>query len=48
MTLIEVLIAMFVLAIGVLALLAVQIAYRYPNVRESENQTTVAQNYAKS
>ena len=42
MTLIEVLIAMFVLAIGVLALLAVQLRTVY-NVRESENQTTVAQ-----
>lgn len=42
MTLIEVLIAMFVLAIGVLALLAVQLR-TVSNVRESENQTTVAQ-----
>ncbi|WP_188211621.1 type IV pilus modification protein PilV [Neisseria sp. RH3002v2g] len=42
MTLIEVLIAMFVLAIGVLALLAVQLR-TVTNVRESENQTTVAQ-----
>ena len=42
MTLIEVLIAMFVLAIGVLALLAVQLR-TISNVRESENQTTVAQ-----
>ena len=42
MTLIEVLIAMFILAIGVLALLAVQLRTVY-NVRESENQTTVAQ-----
>ena len=42
MTLIEVLIAMFVLAIGVLALLAVQL-HTVSNVRESENQTTVAQ-----
>ena len=42
MTLIEVLIAMFVLAIGVLALLAVQLR-TVANVRESENQTTVAQ-----
>lgn len=40
--LIEVLIAMFVLAIGVLALLAVQLR-TVSNVRESENQTTVAQ-----
>lgn len=39
---IEVLIAMFVLAIGVLALLAVQLR-TVSNVRESENQTTVAQ-----
>ena len=42
MTLIEVLIAMFVLAIGVLALLAVQLR-TVSSVRESENQTTVAQ-----
>ena len=42
MTLIEVLIAMFVLAIGVLALLAVQLR-TVSNVRESENQTAVAQ-----
>ena len=42
MTLIEVLIAMFVLAIGVLALLAVQLR-TVSNVRASENQTTVAQ-----
>nr|WP_315115206.1 type IV pilus modification protein PilV [uncultured Neisseria sp.] len=42
MTMIEVLIAMFVLAIGVLALLAVQLR-TVSNVRESENQTTVAQ-----
>ena len=42
MTLIEVLIAMFVLAIGVLALLAVHLR-TVSNVRESENQTTVAQ-----
>ena len=42
MTLIEVLIAMFVLAIGVLALLAVQLR-TVSNVREAENQTTVAQ-----
>ena len=42
MTLIEVLIAMFVLAIGVLALLAIQLR-TVSNVRESENQTTVAQ-----
>ena len=42
MTLIEVLIAMFALAIGVLALLAVQLR-TVSNVRESENQTTVAQ-----
>ena len=42
MTLIEVLIAMFVVAIGVLALLAVQLR-TVSNVRESENQTTVAQ-----
>ena len=42
MTLIEVLIAMFVLAIGVLALLAVQLR-TVSNVRESEKQTTVAQ-----
>jgi len=42
MPLIEVLIAMFVLAIGVLALLAVQLR-TVSNVRESENQTTVAQ-----
>ena len=42
MTLIEVLIAMFVLAIGVLALMAVQLR-TVSNVRESENQTTVAQ-----
>lgn len=41
MTLIEVLIAMFVLAIGVLALLAVQLR-TVSNVRESENQTAVA------
>ena len=42
MTLIEVLIAMFVLAIGVLALLAVQLR-TVSSVRESENQTAVAQ-----
>ena len=42
MTLIEVLIAMFVLAIGVLALLAVQLR-TVSTVRESENQTAVAQ-----
>ena len=42
MTLVGVLIAMFVLAIGVLALLAVQLR-TVSNVRESENQTTVAQ-----
>ena len=42
MSLIEDLIAMFVLAIGVLALLAVQLR-TVSNVRESENQTTVAQ-----
>ena len=42
MTLIEVLIAMFVLAIGVLALLAVQLR-TVSGVRESENQTAVAQ-----
>ena len=47
MTLIEVLIAMFVLAIGVLALLAVQLR-TVSNVRESENQTTVAQITQKS
>ena len=42
MPLIEVLIAMFVLAIGVLALLAVQLR-TVSSVRESENQTAVAQ-----
>ena len=42
MTLIEVLIAMFVLAVGVLALLAVQLR-TVSSVRESENQTAVAQ-----
>lgn len=42
MTLIEVLISMFVLAVGVLALLSVQLR-AVSGVREAENQTAVAQ-----
>ena len=42
MTLIEVLVAMFVLAIGVLALLAIQLR-TVSSVREAEGQTIVSQ-----
>ena len=42
MTLIEVLVAMFVLALGVLALLAVQLR-AVSGVREAESQTIVSQ-----
>ncbi|WP_373701060.1 type IV pilus modification protein PilV, partial [Neisseria dentiae] len=42
MTLVEVLVAMFVLAVGVLALLATQLR-TVSSVREAESQTVVAQ-----
>ena len=47
MTLIEVLVAMFVLALGVLALLAVQLR-AVSGVREAESQTIVLPNCPKS